>query len=286
MRTNHVLDCVGGKGLNSAVALRHLGAETVGLGFFAGRTGEELVDLIKEYGIIPEPIWVGGTNRIAHVIAEEQTNIHSHVITGDVIVSGEQKEEFIDKFKYRLKDAEWVILAGSVPPSMNADFYSELIPIAKQAGVPTLIDSQKQFIVEAIKTQPDIVKMNWDEFEWTFGKKATTIEALVSSARQIRQLNHIENLVLTLGKHGILAFTSEGDFHAIAPEQVPVSAAGAGDAVSSALVFWLAKGEGWRTALHWASAFSAAAVLTERTGDVNMTDSERIFPDVEIKEIL
>jgi hypothetical protein len=79
---------------------------------------------------------------------------------------------------------------------MNADFYSELIPIAKQAGVPTLIDSQKQYIIEAIKAQPEIVKMNWDEFEWTFGKKAATFEDLVLLARQNRLSNQIKNLVM------------------------------------------------------------------------------------------
>jgi 1-phosphofructokinase len=172
MRTNHMVTCVGGKGLNSAVVLHHLGSETVGMGFFAGKIGEELVELLEEYGIIPEPIWVGGTNRIAHVIAEEKTNIHSHVIVGELVVSAEQKQEFVNKFKKRVKEAEWVIFAGSLPPTINVDFYYELISIAKDANVPSLIDSQKQYIIEAIKAKPDIVKMNWEEFEWTFNKKA------------------------------------------------------------------------------------------------------------------
>ena len=285
MRTNHMVTCVGGKGLNSAVVLRFLGAETVGMGFFAGKIGEELVELLGEYGIIPEPVWVGGTNRIAHVIAEEKTNIHSHVIAGEVVVSTEQKQEFVDKFKKRVKDAEWVIFAGSLPPSLNVDFYSELIAIAKEANVPSLIDSQKQYVVEAIKAKPEIVKMNWEEFEWTFNKKAETLEALIQQTKELYAEKNIKNLVITLGKNGILVLTSEGNYLVKAPFQKPVNAAGAGDAVSSTLAYRLSKGDSWESALRWASAVSAATVLTERTGDVDMKDVERIYKEVEVKKI-
>lgn len=285
MRTNHMITCVGGKGLNSAVVLRHLGCEAVGMGFFEGKTGKELIELLEEYGITPEPVWVGGTNRIAHVIAEEKTNIHSHVITGEVIVSPSQKQEFINKFRTRVKEAAWVIFAGSLPPSLNVDFYSELIAIAKEAEVPTLIDSQKQYIIAAIKAKPDIAKMNWEEFEWTFDKKADSIESLISQAKQLYSETGLKNLVLTLGKRGILALTVEGNFLTRAPLQNPVSAAGAGDAVSSTLVYRLSKGDTWAAALKWSGAVSAAAVLTERTGDVNMADAERIYKEVIVTKI-
>jgi 1-phosphofructokinase len=285
MRTNHMVTCVGGKGLNSAVVLHHLGSETVGMGFFAGKIGKELVELLEEYGIISEPIWVGGTNRIAHVIAEEKTNIHNHVIVGELVVSAEQKQEFVNKFKKRVKEAEWVIFAGSLPPSLNVDFYYELISIAKDANIPSLIDSQKQYIIEAIKAKPDIVKMNWEEFEWTFNKKAETLENLILLAKQLYLEKNIKNLVITLGKRGILAFTAEGNYFAKAPFQQPVNAAGAGDAVSSTITYRLSQGDSWESALRWSSAVSAATVLTERTGDVEMTDVERILKDVEVKKI-
>jgi len=282
MRTNHVVNCIGGKGLNSAMILRQLGAETVAMGFFAGKTGQELIEFLEDYGVIPEPVWVGGTNRIAHVIAEEITNIHSHVITGEVIVSAQQKQEFLDKFRVRVKDAEWVILGGSVPPTVNDDFYYELIAIAKEFGIPTLVDSQKQHIIEAIKAQPDIVKMNWEEFGWTFNKKADTLDELIPLAKDLQKSQEIKNLVITLGKQGILALTKEGSFYTKAPWQVPVNAAGAGDAVSSAIVYHLTKGDSWNAALQWAGAVSAATVLTERTGDIVMADVERIYKETKV----
>ncbi len=285
MRTNKMTTCVGGKGLDSSVVLSQLGVETVGLGFFAGKTGEELIEILKDYGIIPEPVWVGGSNRIAHIITETETNIHSHVIVGEVQINEKQKVEFVEKFSQRVKEAKWVIFAGSLPPSLNDDFYIELIRIAKAAGVPTLIDSQRQYILEAIKAQPDIVKMNREELEWTFSCETPDQDILIRKAREIKQQNAIKNLVITLAKDGILALTESGDFLAKAPVQVPVNAAGAGDSVSSTLAWRLSLGEDWKIALMWAAAVSAATVLTQRTGDIRMEDVERLKPDVTVKEI-
>ncbi|MDK2980578.1 MAG: 1-phosphofructokinase [Chloroflexota bacterium] len=285
MRTNKWAICVGGKGLNSSVVLSQLGVETVGLGFFAGKTGEELVDLLKDYGIIPEPVWVGGHNRIAHVIAEEKTQIHSHVIVGQVEVNEAQKREFVDKFSQRVKQAEYVIFAGSLPPSVNNDFYVELIGIAKAAGKPTLIDSQKQYMLEAIKARPNVVKLNHEEFEWTFDRKVKDLDDLIKQAREVRAEKELESFVITMAKDGMLAFTPQGDYLTKAPLQKSVNAAGAGDSVSSTLAWRFTLGEDWESALKWSGAVSAATVLTERTGDVVMADVERIYKDVTVTKI-
>jgi fructose-1-phosphate kinase PfkB-like protein len=127
--------------------------------------------------------------------------------------------------------------------------------------------------------------MNWEEFEWTFNKKAETLEDLILLAKQLYLEKNIKNLVITLGKRGILALTTEGNYFVKAPFQQPVNAAGAGDAVSSTIAYRLSQGDSWESALRWSSAVSAATVLTERTGDVEMTDVERIFKDVEVKKI-
>jgi len=285
MRTNNMATCVGGKGLDSSVVLAQLGIETIGMGFFSGKIGEELIEILEEYGIIPDPVWVGGVNRVAYVIAEESTNIHSHVIVGQVEVNEKQITEFTKKFDAQIGKAEWVIFAGSIPPSVNSNFYYGLIESAKKAGVPSLIDAQKAFMRNAIGAKPDVVKMNWEEFEWTFGINAPTFEELCDKAKAFREKKQINDFILTLGEEGILAFTTEGNYHVKAPLQKPLNAAGAGDSVSSTIVWRRTMGESWKETLHWASAVSAAAVLTKRTGDFHMQDVDRIYKDVIIKDM-
>jgi 1-phosphofructokinase family hexose kinase len=285
MRTNKFTICVGGKGLNSSVVLSQLGVETVGMGFFAGKVGHELIDILKDYGIKPDPIWVDGMTRISHVIAEEDTNIHSHLIVGELLINSAQDQEFVKEFEARVKEADWVIMAGTMPPSLSNDFYYRLIQIAQKAGVPCLIDSQKDYMVKAVEAKPTIVKMNKEEFEWTFSVEAKDFESLVEVAKNFKKEKGIDNLIITMSKDGILALTTEGIFLVKAPEQRPVNAAGAGDSVSSTLAWRLSLGEDWQSALRWAGAVSAATVLTKRTGDVEMQDVNRIMPDVTVEKL-
>lgn len=285
MRTDRVVECVGGKGLDSAVTLCQLDIGATALGFFAENGGQELIDLLIAYGIKTDPVWVDGTNRVSHIITERKKNIHSHVIVGKVIINQTQEEALIDKYKAYLEGVDFVIIGGSLPPALRQDFSASLVAMAKQAGVPVLVDSQKQAMIEVVKVVPDVVKMNWDEFEWTFGQKAESIEALVELAQVFHKESQLKNLVLTLSKDGIIAVTEQGTFFAQAPYQEPVNAAGAGDAVSSAIAWRWTQGDDWEAALKWASAVSAASVLTERTSEVRMEDVERVYPDVTVKRL-
>jgi fructose-1-phosphate kinase PfkB-like protein len=49
-------------------------------------------------------------------------------------------------------------------------------------------------------------------------------------------IDEMNALLITCAEDRILAFTPQGDFHAIAPRQEAVNAAGAGEAASSGLV--------------------------------------------------
>jgi len=285
MRTNKMVTSVGGKGLNASVTLSQLKVNTIALGFFEGKIGIELIELLQEYKIIPEPVWVGGNNRISYVIAEEETNIHSHIIVGELEINSNQVHEFISRYNSRLLEARFVIFAGTIPPSLPDDFYCEMIRLANQVGVPTLIDTQKQFMLHALKAKPDIVKMNKEEFGWTFSHDVVTFQELIQRAKEVRIANDIKNLVITLAKDGILAFTTDGNFLAKAPVQKAVNAAGAGDSVSAALAWRLSLGKDWKDALLWSSAVSAASVLTPRTGDIRLIDVNRILKEVELIQI-
>jgi len=285
MRTDHIIDCVGGKGLNSAVVLKHLNVNTTALGFFAGKIGKDLMNILDDYQISVKPIWVDGTTRIAHVIADKKRDIHSHVTAGRLDVKPHHRKEFVQQFDNLLEKSDYVIFGGSIPKSTAPDLYTELVAKAKKKMVPTLVDAHHETMTEAIKAKPDIVKMNWEEFGWTFNMRSTKIEELIEEAKHFYAKRDLKNLVITMSKEGILAITQEGIYLSKAPLQKPVNAAGAGDAVSSTLAVKLIEGKTWEVAMQYASAVSAAAVLTEKTGDVWMKDVDRILPHVIVEKI-
>jgi 1-phosphofructokinase family hexose kinase len=283
IRTERVVPCVGGKGLNSAVVLHHLNVDSQSIGFFSGQIGKELLKVVNDYGFRVDPIWVDGNTRVSYVIAELKNKYHTHVITGELKVERKHITEFIRLFKIHLRNASYLICAGSLPKVIAKDFYYKLIKISNSIGVPSLIDTQGDFMKEAMKANPDIIKMNWEEFQTTFGLKIEFIHDLVTYAKSIYHDYELNNLVITLSEKGILTITKNNIYLTKIPFQEPVNAAGAGDAVSSALAWKLSGGYSWQEALKWAGAVSAASVVTERTGDVSLDKMRSILPKVEVE---
>ncbi len=272
--------CVGGKGLNASVALCGLRVPTVGLSFMAGENGRLLERIVAGYGIVPDTIWVEGETRNNYVIAEARHEQVSHIKFGALVVRPKHIETLVEHFKYRLKDASWVLLAGSIPDCVRPSLYGELVNLAHQAGVPALLDSRDRPLLEAISSHPAILKMNRDEFNSTFGLSVHSVEHMQAAAAAILSANRLESMVLTCGADGIVAITSQGAYQVHVPPQTVANAAGAGDAASAALTWRLGAGDDWQQALKWAGAVSAAAVLTDGTGEVKMEDVERIYPQV------
>jgi 1-phosphofructokinase family hexose kinase len=279
------VESVGGKGFDASVALRGLRLETLALGFVAGSTGQTLVNLLEQYGIKHDLVWVEGETRVAMVIAEKKYHRHSHIIAGGYIVTDSAQDELIHRFEKHLPSAQWVILAGSLPQGINADFYARLTQLAQRSGTPVLIDCPGEPILRALPVQPSIVKMNWQEFEHTFQVNAKTLDQLAEHAALIKKTNQILNLVITCGEHGVLALTSDGDFLALPSPQQAVNAAGAGDAVSAALAWRLSQGDNWPAALRWAAATGAAVVLTERTAECYREDVDRLYSETLVREL-
>lgn len=284
-RTDNVVYSVGGKGLDSSVTLRCLGVDTVGLVFVAADTGKKLIELVEGFGIIPEPVWVDGETRVAHVISETQVGRHSHVISGKLLINQEQLNEFYSRFSILARPATYVICAGSGPPVITPAVYREITEIAHQNKIPVLIDSSGKMITEALPANPDIIKMNWDEFEVTFNRKALTLDDLKVQALEVYKNLQIKSLVLTCGADGIISYSPEGAFHTIVPKLKAVNAAGAGDAVSSALAWRFSESDNWHDALKWAGATSAAVVLTSGTAECRLEDVHRLLPQIQIEKI-
>jgi 1-phosphofructokinase family hexose kinase len=274
--------CVGGKGLDVSVALRGLGLPTIGLSFMAGQNGRLLEDIITAYGIQPDSIWVEGETRVSYVIAESAHRRVSHIQVGELLFRPEHIQALLEHYTARLKDARFAILAGSIPAALDSGLYAELTRLARAAGVPVLIDSRAAYITPSLACPPDILKQNWDEFNCTFGYETKTLDKLQKAARQVHAKYSLNALVITCGPDGLLAIRPGISYRVTVPPQAAINAAGAGDAASAGLAWRLAEGDPWEEALKWCGAVSAAAVLTEATGEVRLEDAERLYPQVQV----
>ncbi len=286
VQARKAITCVGGKGLDVSVALSGLGVPSTGLAFLAGKNGKLLEEIVLSYGIVLEPVWVGGETRICYVISETAHGRVSHVKVGGLEIHPPQLQELSQSFSRLARSSSWIVIAGSIPPGVSPEIYQELIAVANRDQTPVLLDTSGEAVCYALKSKPAIIKMNRDEFSSTFGVSAPTLNDLCFSAFQVWSQHQIQSLVITSGAEGILALTPQGIYRLLVPPQSSVNPAGAGDAASAALAWRLESGDSWAEALKWAGAASAAAVLTEATGEVDKQTAENLLPFITLEEIL
>ncbi|HSV85492.1 MAG TPA: hexose kinase [Levilinea sp.] len=283
MRARHMVDSVGGKGLDASVVLQTLGAPNQAVSFIAGHTGQALAALLDGYGIQHDLVWVDGDTRTANVIVETELHRHSHIITPGFKVSPADCERFLARVEAHLEGKLWLVMGGTLPPGAVSSLYRQVVELGHRHGVKALIDVPGEPAWQALPSKPEILKMNWAEFNSTFELKTETMLTLGAAIRAIQREHELYNVIITCGMDGILAATGKDLWIAKAPIQKALNAAGAGDAVSAALVYRLALGDSWPEALRWAAAVSAAVVLTEGTADSRVQDIQRIFPEVQVR---
>ena len=285
IRIDRIVTAVGGKGLDAAVSLRCQGIPAAGVTFVAGAVGRELVELLESYGVKTIPIWVDGETRVAHVVAERAHKRHTHLIAGQMEIKPAHLDALFARLASELRQCSWMVGGGSLPKNVGSGSIARTVELANAAGVPSLIDTSALPIEPIMRARPTVLKINEVEFAAAFAVQIPSPEALLQEGRRVMGRYGLENLVVTCGEQGLYALTAEGVFHAQAAPQIAVNAAGAGDAIAGTLPYRLAQGDSWAEALRYATAVSAATVLTEATAECRMADVERILASVTVKTI-
>lgn len=279
-------DYVGGGGFDVSVALAGLGAGSLAMGILAGESGRQLEFLLHGYGIPYNLTWVEGETRIVLVIVETDFHRHTHIVTPGCHVSLQDLQVFFSRYRSRTWEADWVIAAGSLANGIPDDFYVQVVEIARQAGVRSLVDCTGEPLRQALSARPDIVQQTLAEFCATFGFELSSLadlSALLNAAQQAVSIYQLESLVIARTPADILALTPAGAYAASCPRQPSLSGAGASHCISAALVWRLSQGDPWPEALRWAAAAGCAGTLTPGTGELRLQDVLKFLPEVQVE---
>ncbi|MFC7642596.1 1-phosphofructokinase family hexose kinase [Streptosporangium lutulentum] len=151
----------GGKGVNVARVLAALGHDVLVLGLAGGPTGQALaIDLTAS--ALP--------HALTAVDADSRTTLTVTGLSGTTLfnepgplVTPEELGRFLDGFDEALTGAAAVVLSGSLPRGVPADFYATLAARAADRGIPALVDADGEALRHAPTGRPSIVKPNLEE---------------------------------------------------------------------------------------------------------------------------
>ncbi|MEC0128138.1 1-phosphofructokinase [Paenibacillus pabuli] len=230
-RMNRDLKLPGGKGINVSRVLNQLGADNTALGFLGGFTGRFINDKLQEDQIQTDFITIADDTRINIKLKHgDETEING---LGPSI-RPEEAELLLNKLT-SLQKGDIVILSGSIPPSLGADFYDRLINVCKRTGAEFVIDTTGPALMDALVYEPLLVKPNHHELAELFGVNIETEEELVKYGRKLLEAG-AKHVLISMAGEGALFITQTDVYHANVPKGVVKNSVGAGDSMIGGFV--------------------------------------------------
>jgi len=270
----------GGKGIDVSKALTRLGVGNKALGFAGGFTGLELEGCLFNLGVNCEFVRISAETRTNVYIHETARNRQiSFNLRGPLIQSFELME-MIDVIK-GLKDAEYIILSGSIPAGVNPIIYEKIVEIAKAKGAKVVLDSDDEPFKAGLRAKPHIIKPNIHELERLMARQLKDIDAIVDAAVGVYERG-VEVVLVSMGAKGVLLVTKDERWIAHPPRVTVVNTIGAGDSAVAGFVHGLVLGENYKEAVMRAAATGTAATLIN---DVSITQEsvDAILAQVKVR---
>lgn len=227
----------GGKGINVSIVLHNLGIENIALGFTAGFVGEELENKVQELGIASEFIKVAkGCSRINVKLKDyEGTEINGK----GPVIDTEAVEKLLNRLD-RLQKGDILVLAGSIPESMPASIYRDIMRRLEGKGILFVVDATRELLLNVLEYRPFLIKPNHHELGEIFQVELHTGEEVIPYARKLQEMGAGNVLVSMAGEGAVLAADNGEVYTLPAPKGTLVNAVGAGDSmVAGFLAGWL-----------------------------------------------
>lgn len=247
----------GGKGFNVSRALLALGADSVAMGFVGGATGDMLEAGLHGQGIATDFVRIDGETRTNVVIAEPGGR-HIKANEAGPTVPRAAQEALFAALRARLQPGDTCVMAGSLPPGVDADFYAELVRLVWAAGALAVLDASGDALRRGVAAGPDVVKPNTLEAEQLTGAPVRDVAEAVAACHAI-SAQGAGMVALSLGAAGLVLHDGARTVHAQPPAIEEVINVGAGDALVAGLVWAQSEGLTLPDIARWGVACGTAA---------------------------
>jgi len=283
IRAKKVVDYPAGKGIDVSRVIRELGGVSIAIALVGGANGRRLEEMLDKEGVIYSSIRVPQETRM-NIILETSKGQYRISMPGEKI--GVKKLQVVlEVLNALVRQGDVVVVSGSLPKGVAAEFYTGIIFTLKQWGATVYFAADGDKLKPGLIGQPDYIKPNLHEFQRLIGKNVSSREEIISEARKVIEIHELKAILLTLGGEGAYFISNEKVLYT-KTIKVPVkSAVGAGDSFLAGFVLKKTEGASDEEALRWANASGTAAVMTPGTRLCRKSDVEKLLEKVEVERI-
>lgn len=266
----------GGGGLNVARVFVRMGGNARCIYLSGGATGVTLDALLDLHQLVREKIAITGETRISTVICDASTGDEYRIVPAGPEVSEAECAQCLHRIGEI--NCDYLVMSGSLPRGVPADFYAKAATIAHRRGIRTVLDTSGEALKAAVAGGGlELVKPNLKEFQELIGEKLTDLEAVGKAAREIVIAGGARLVAVSMGERGGVLAKRDGVTFVDAPEVETKSTVGAGDSCVAAMVHGLARGLCDEDAFRLGVASGTAALITPGTGLAAADDIEALY---------
>ena len=261
-RTSTEYITVGGKGLNVSLALKELGNPSYALGFVAGFTGRAIDEKVSALGLEHEFLEVEGQSRInVKIKSTTETDING---TG-ALVTEDDVARLTKRLKALLKDGDWLIICGSVPPPLDDRTYENLLKKIKTVkNINVVVDACGGLLTNTLKYRPFLIKPNIFELSEIFGLKTLPNTKEIAACARTLQKQGARNVIVSMGSDGAVMVTeTDQAMYVRAARGQLVNSVGAGDSMIAGFIHEYRASGNYFWALIFATAAGSACAFTQ-----------------------
>ncbi|HEX6490962.1 MAG TPA: 1-phosphofructokinase family hexose kinase [Gaiellaceae bacterium] len=286
-RASQGLTLAGGKGINVARALKHLGVPVVATGLAGGRTGTRIVEELTAEAILNDFVRIEDDSRTSTAVVDPTAPSYTEINEWGPAVRPEELEMLLEKLNYLAQGADAVVFAGSLPRDVDDGFYGEAIRELNRRGVQTVLDSEGQPLVHGVQSEPFLVSPNQGEAEGLVGQEFNEDDDFILGLEAIAERG-AKNVLITQETVCFALLREERDsrrYRARAPRIEAVSAVGSGDVLLAAFLAARLEGKPAEESLRAAVATGAASTLEVGAGRFDPREVGRLASAVQVSEL-
>ncbi|MFR4199417.1 MAG: 1-phosphofructokinase [Ruminococcus sp.] len=250
----------GGKGINVSVVLHELGLASKALGFVAGFTGEAIEQGLRADGIETDFIHLEkGFSRINVKIKSGEETV---LIGQGPEIPEDKLRQLFDQLE-QVQDGDTIILAGSIPASLPADVYEQILRHLSGKQVRAVVDATRDLLVNVLKYKPFLIKPNNFELGEIFGVPLKDdVDEIVRYAGKLQEMG-ARNVLVSMAGDGAVLLDENGGVHACGVCKGTVkNSVGAGDSMVAGFVAGCETGD-YDYALKLGTATGGATAFSE-----------------------
>jgi 1-phosphofructokinase len=247
-----------GKGVNVAQVLADLGHQVTVSGFLGEDNQQAFETLFAKRGFVDAFIRVPGETRSNIKVAEQDGRITDINGPGPVVDATAQ-QALLDRLQQIAPGHDAVVVAGSLPRGVTAQWLRELIESLNALGLKVALDSSGEALRAALQASPWLIKPNTEELADALGCEVVSPIAEAQAAARLHGQG-IEHVVISHGADGVNWFSVGSALHASPPKVSVASTVGAGDSLLAGMLHGLLSADTPEQTLRTATAIAAMAV--------------------------